>query len=129
MSEAKRQYMVRDLHDWCEYCGAEFKWPDAFPIRSVLPLRLTLAANSQPALIKAICKSVIISTQEICFDIVMMIFQLQQPGGITRTLERERYVLARLSYMEIIFNQIFFKSTALCIFLGVFRFYLKLLVV
>ena len=61
MSEAKRQYMVRDLHDWCEYCGAECKWPDAFPIRSVLPLRLTLAANCQPALIKAICKSLIVS--------------------------------------------------------------------
>ena len=57
MSEAKRQYMTRDLQDWCEYCGAELNWPDAFPIRSVLPLRLTLAANCEPALIKAICKA------------------------------------------------------------------------
>ena len=57
MSEAKRHYMMRDLDDWREYCGAEFKWPDAFPIRSVLPLRLTLAAKCQPTLIKAICKS------------------------------------------------------------------------
>ena len=116
MSEAKRQYMVRDLHDWCEYCGAEFKWLDAFPIRSVLPLRLTLAANSQPALIKAICKSVIISTQEICFDIIIMILQLQQPGETTRTLEIERCVLAQLSYIEIIFNQIFFLNPLFYVF-------------
>ena len=51
------QASVHDLHDWCEYCGAEFNWPNTFPIHSVLPLRLTLASNCQPTLIKAICKS------------------------------------------------------------------------
>ena len=65
MSDAKRLYMTKDIHDWCDYCGAKFNWSDAFPIRSVLPLRLTIAANSDPTLIKAICKSMIMSLDRI----------------------------------------------------------------
>ena len=61
MSDAKRQYMMRDLSDWCDYCRVEFKWPTTFPIRSVLPLRLTLAAKCDPNLIKAICKCAVMS--------------------------------------------------------------------
>ena len=54
MSEAKRNYFMQDFRDWCEYIGVEARWPDAFPLRSVLPLRLTLAAHCDPVLIKTL---------------------------------------------------------------------------
>ena len=57
LSEAKRNYFILDLKDWSDYSGVELNWPTVFPLRSVLPLRVTLAAGCEPNLIRAICKS------------------------------------------------------------------------
>lgn len=56
LSEAKRRYLAKDLQDLCMYSGVELNWPDVFPLRSVLPLRLTLAAKCDPLLIKLLCE-------------------------------------------------------------------------
>lgn len=42
MSEAKRQFYLRDLARWAQARAVPFQWPTAFPIRTVLPLRLFL---------------------------------------------------------------------------------------
>jgi 2-hydroxychromene-2-carboxylate isomerase len=44
MNEARRRYFARDLHDWAEWWGVPFRFPDVFPIRTVLPLRAALLA-------------------------------------------------------------------------------------
>ena len=59
LSEAKQRYMQQDLSDWCEYASVPLHWPDAFPLRTVLPLRVTLAAGCDPKLIRALCKLVL----------------------------------------------------------------------
>lgn len=48
--------MEQDLQDWCGYAGVELHWPTAFPLRSVLPLRVTLASHCEPRLIKSLCE-------------------------------------------------------------------------
>ena len=60
MSLTKQEYYKKDLQDWCSYAGVEINWPETFPLRSVLPLRVTLAANCDPAIIEKICKSVFV---------------------------------------------------------------------
>ncbi len=42
MSEAKRQYTLRDLGRWSRWWGVPLVWPEAFPLRTVLPLRVFL---------------------------------------------------------------------------------------
>ena len=43
LSEAKRQYGSKDPQDWAKYRGIQFQFTSHFPIRSILPLRVTLA--------------------------------------------------------------------------------------
>ena len=43
LSEAKREYVSKDLQDWEKYRGILFQFTSHFPIRSILPLRVTLA--------------------------------------------------------------------------------------
>lgn len=57
MTEAKRNYYQKDMQDWIDFAGVKFQWPDSFPIRSVLPLRVTLAAGCDPKVIDVICES------------------------------------------------------------------------
>lgn len=42
-SDAKRRWMARDLHEQAARAGLPFRFASTFPIRTVLPLRLTLA--------------------------------------------------------------------------------------
>ncbi len=42
MSEVKRQHTLRDLGRWARWWGVPLVWPAAFPLRSVLPLRVLL---------------------------------------------------------------------------------------
>jgi 2-hydroxychromene-2-carboxylate isomerase len=44
MNEAKRRYLLRDLHDWAARWSVPFRFPSDFPIRSVAPLRVALQA-------------------------------------------------------------------------------------
>jgi 2-hydroxychromene-2-carboxylate isomerase len=44
-SPAKRTYNGRDLMHWAGHWGVPFNWPTRFPMRTVLPLRLAVAAG------------------------------------------------------------------------------------
>lgn len=46
MSEAKRKFYLRDLARWAQARAVPFQWPTAFPIRTVLPLRIFLLEPS-----------------------------------------------------------------------------------
>jgi len=55
MPEAKRQYMALDMRDWADYHNVKLQWPSTFPIRTVQPLRVTIAGDNNPKLIKCLC--------------------------------------------------------------------------
>lgn len=42
MSPAKRDYYQRDLTDWAAWWGVPFGFPTTFPVRTVLPLRVSI---------------------------------------------------------------------------------------
>ena len=42
LSEAKRNYMGKDLRDTCEFHGIQFKFTSHFPLRSIVPNRVSL---------------------------------------------------------------------------------------
>jgi len=44
MNRAKQAYVGRDLEDWARWWGVDYGFPSHFPMRSILPLRLALAA-------------------------------------------------------------------------------------
>jgi 2-hydroxychromene-2-carboxylate isomerase len=44
MSKPKQKYMLRDLHDWSQFWNVPFSFPSKFPIRSILPLRISILA-------------------------------------------------------------------------------------
>lgn len=41
-SAAKQAYLGQDLRDWSAWWGVPFAWPKHFPLRSILPLRVSL---------------------------------------------------------------------------------------
>ena len=43
MNELRRRYFARDVHDWADWWGVPFRFPDRFPLRSVTALRIALA--------------------------------------------------------------------------------------
>jgi 2-hydroxychromene-2-carboxylate isomerase len=47
MPEPKRRYLARDLDRWARYLGVEFRFSSRFPLRTVLPLRVTLLAGDR----------------------------------------------------------------------------------
>ena len=55
-SENKRRYMLRDLLDCSEYLNGHFKWNSTFPINCLLPLRVTLAMECSPDIVRGMCK-------------------------------------------------------------------------
>lgn len=56
MNSSKRKYYQKDMLDWASYAGVKIQWPEVFPIRTVLPLRVILAASCDPHLISCICE-------------------------------------------------------------------------
>jgi len=54
ISEAKRNYGTKDLLDWAKYHEIVFQFTSHFPLRSVLPLRVTLV-NPDDKLRQTIC--------------------------------------------------------------------------
>lgn len=43
MTKAKQDYVRRDLSDWADWWGVPFSFPTTFPVRTVLPLRVSIA--------------------------------------------------------------------------------------
>ena len=58
LAPAKQQYMSHDLQRWAKIARVTLKWPDFFPLNSVLPLRVTLAANCSEDLVNTLCECV-----------------------------------------------------------------------
>lgn len=57
MPVAKQQYYSSELMYWAnEVANVDLKWPDNFPLRTVLPLRVTLSSGCNPELIQLLCK-------------------------------------------------------------------------
>jgi len=56
-SEAKRNHTMADLLRQAERAGVPFRFPSFFPVRTVLPLRVTLAAGTPPALVRALARA------------------------------------------------------------------------
>jgi 2-hydroxychromene-2-carboxylate isomerase len=42
MSEAKRRWVFQDLLQWAKWWDVPFQWPTVFPVRTVLPLRVSI---------------------------------------------------------------------------------------
>ncbi|MAD61442.1 MAG: hypothetical protein CMH49_08035, partial [Myxococcales bacterium] len=42
MNKPKQKYMGKDLQDWAKYWDVPFKFPQAFPLRTVQALRLSI---------------------------------------------------------------------------------------
>ena len=42
MNQAKQKYMMRDLQDWSHWWDVPFSFPKTFPMRTVLPLRVSI---------------------------------------------------------------------------------------
>ncbi|PCC72585.1 2-hydroxychromene-2-carboxylate isomerase [Nannocystis exedens] len=53
-SPEKRRHTMQDLDRQAARAGLPFKFPARFPVRTVLPLRVTLAAGSPPPLVRAL---------------------------------------------------------------------------
>jgi 2-hydroxychromene-2-carboxylate isomerase len=49
MSEAKRKYLLSDLHHWAAFTGQPFQFAKVFPLRTVTALRLALQAKERTA--------------------------------------------------------------------------------
>jgi len=45
MSEAKRKHSLADMYRWAAHWNVPFQWPSRFPMRTILPLRVALAAG------------------------------------------------------------------------------------
>ena len=53
LTQAKQDYHEQELRDWSSYAGVPLKGATA-PLQTSLPLRVTLAADCDPVLIKTI---------------------------------------------------------------------------
>lgn len=54
MSPARQRWFMADMHDWARWWGVPFAYPSVFPVRSVLPLRVSIA---EPATIPVIYRA------------------------------------------------------------------------
>lgn len=59
-SENKRRYLLRDLLDYSQYLDGRFKWNSTFPINCILPLRVTLAMQCSPDIVRGICELAVV---------------------------------------------------------------------
>ena len=63
--EAKRRHQRLDLHRWAHHWGVPFRFTSTFPLRTVLPLRVTLLAGSAPALVHRIMRAAWVEDQDV----------------------------------------------------------------
>lgn len=62
MSEPRRRYFARDLDDWARLWGVPFRFPDTFPLRTVLALRVALV---EPATTRALYRAAWVENRDI----------------------------------------------------------------
>jgi 2-hydroxychromene-2-carboxylate isomerase len=57
LSPPKRRYQAQDMKRQADRIGVPFKWPSRFPMRTVLPLRVTLAAECHRQLVDRLARA------------------------------------------------------------------------
>lgn len=78
--DAKRDYYRRDLLHWAAHWGVPFRWPSRFPMRTVAPLRLALAADDIAAVSRALFAAYWVDDRDISDARVLAEF-----GDVART--------------------------------------------
>lgn len=73
VSEAKRAHYLKDMHRWAEWWNVPFRFPSRFPMNTVKPLRMVLAAPEaeRPKLIHAIFAAYWVKDRDISDDVVL----------------------------------------------------------
>lgn len=64
-SAEKRRHTMLDLHRQAARAGVGFRFPSVFPVRTVLPLRVTIAAGSPPALVRALARALWVEDRDV----------------------------------------------------------------
>jgi 2-hydroxychromene-2-carboxylate isomerase len=93
MSEAKRQYVLRDLMRWAHWWGVPFSWPAAFPLRTVLPLRVFLLEPT-PARMRAIFRAAWGEGRDVGDPAVLLVAGVREDEIAAAPSQREALVAA-----------------------------------
>ncbi|MDI1445082.1 2-hydroxychromene-2-carboxylate isomerase [Polyangium sp. 6x1] len=73
MPEPKRRVVTADLHHWADHWGVPFRFATRFPMNTVKPLRMVLAAPEErvPALVNAVYRAYWALDRDISADDVL----------------------------------------------------------
>ncbi|MCA9608512.1 MAG: 2-hydroxychromene-2-carboxylate isomerase [Myxococcales bacterium] len=63
--EAKRRHQELDLERWAAYWDVPFRFTTTFPLRTVLPLRVTLLAENDPRLVHRIMRAAWVDDEDV----------------------------------------------------------------
>lgn len=63
--EAKRRHQELDLERWADLWGVPFRFTSTFPLRTVLPLRVTLLAGNDPRLIHRLMRAAWVDDEDV----------------------------------------------------------------
>lgn len=91
--EPKRLYVGRDLYYWAAHLSVPFRWPATFPMRTLAPLRLAIAAELEPRLIDAIYRAYWFENRDISDAVVL--------AEILAELGLDAALLARIESPEV----------------------------
>jgi 2-hydroxychromene-2-carboxylate isomerase len=91
MSEAKRRYLARDLHDWAAHWGVPFRFTTRFPMKTVKPLRLALLAGERTVpLCHAMFRALWVDDRDLDDDATLAALLREQGLDADNLLERSR---------------------------------------
>mgnify|MGYP003951487595 CR=1 FL=1 len=86
MSESKQQAVFKDLFDWADWWGVPFRFPDHFPARTILPLRISIV---EPKTIPLFYRAMWVENQNIgdpaIVEAILNAAGFDGPGLIERT--------------------------------------------
>lgn len=72
MPEVKRRYVSAEMMRWARWWGVPLAWPSRFPLRTVLPLRLTLLAGAQtPALVERLFRAAWVEDRDVADPVLL----------------------------------------------------------
>lgn len=62
---SKRRHQELDLARWADFWGVPFRFTSTFPLRTVLPLRVTLLADGAPALVHRLMRAAWVDDEDV----------------------------------------------------------------